>query len=51
MVASGIDTTDTLSLEDCADRPISLFALGMRAGDVFSIEWPSGEAHFEIGGR
>ena len=53
MVASGIDTTDTLSFEDCAgaNRPVSLFALGMRAGDVFSIEWPSGETHFEIGGR
>lgn len=53
MVASGFDTVDTLSLEDCAgQRPVSLFAIGMRAGDVFSIEWSSGERqrHFEIGG-
>lgn len=52
MVAPGIDTSDTLSIADCTarDRRSSLFALGLRRGDVFSIEGPASEAHFEIGG-
>jgi molybdopterin/thiamine biosynthesis adenylyltransferase len=52
MVAPGIDTADTLAL-DCLtrrQRRASLFALGLRNGDVFSIENASGATHFEIGG-
>jgi len=53
MVAPGIDTTDTLTLDQLAGvhRRLSLRALGLRAGDVFSIETSAGETHFEIGGR
>lgn len=53
MVAPGIDTTDTLALEQLtgARRRLSLYALGLRADDVFSIENSSDEAHFEIGGQ
>ena len=52
MVAPGIDTTDTLVLDhlDARQRRVSLYALGLRDGDVFSIENASGETHFEIGG-
>jgi molybdopterin/thiamine biosynthesis adenylyltransferase len=53
MVAPGIDTTDTLSYDDLTvkQRRVSLHAMGLRQGDVFSIENGSGETHFEIGGR
>ena len=53
MVASGVDTTDTLTLEQLSDRArrVSLYALGLRTGDVFGIVTASGETHFEIGGR
>ena len=53
MVAPGIDTTDTLALDHLTDRHrrMSLYALGLREGDVISIENASGETHFEIGGR
>lgn len=53
MVAPGIDTTDTITLDQLnpRHRRASLYALGLREGDVFSIENASGETHFEIGGR
>lgn len=53
MVAPGIDTTDTLGFDDLTvrQRRVSLYALGLREGDVFSIENGSRETHFEIGGR
>ena len=53
MVYAGIDTTDTLSLTglNAAQRRTSLYALGLRSGDLFTIESGAGERHFEIGGR
>jgi len=52
MVAPGIETSDTLDIARGAARHgrTSLFALGLRRGDVFSIEGPASQAHFEIGG-
>lgn len=52
LVAPGMDVSDTL----CPDRLTdtdgrkSLSDLGLRDGDVFSIETSAGEVHFEIGG-
>ena len=53
MVAPGIDITDTLTPDHLAGVPprLSLYALGLRRGDVFSIETASGDIHFELGGR
>jgi molybdopterin/thiamine biosynthesis adenylyltransferase len=53
MVAPGIDTADTIALDDLSvrHRRLSLHALGLRNGDVFSIENASGATHFEIGGK
>jgi len=52
LLATGIDLTDTLTLAHVRGRHqrASLASLGMRAGDVFTIEGPDTEAHFEIGG-
>ena len=53
MVAPGMDVTDSLDPDQRHGLPLrlSLHALGLRGGDLFSIETRSGEAHFEIGGR
>lgn len=52
LVAPGIDTADTLALGQLSarQRRASLYSLGLRNGDVFSIETSSGATHFEIGG-
>lgn len=54
MVAPGMDVRDSLGLDelDGRSRRASLHSLGLRAGDVLSVETSTGEAHhFEIGGR
>lgn len=52
MLAPGVDTSDTLGADRLTGRSrrASLYSLGLRSGDVFSIETASGEAHYEIGG-
>jgi molybdopterin/thiamine biosynthesis adenylyltransferase len=53
MAAPGIDIGDTLALDHLSarQRRASLYTLGLREGDVFSVENAAGETHFEIGGR
>ncbi len=53
MVAPGIDTTDALTFDWLAgvEPRLSLYAIGFRVGDVFTVETSSREVHFEIGGR
>jgi len=54
MVAPGMDVRDSLGLDelDARSRRASLYSLGLRKGDVFSVETSAGETHhFEIGGR
>jgi hypothetical protein len=54
MVAPGMQTSDALTVDHLGGRHrrTSLHAMGLRAGDVFSVETSAGEAlHFEIGGR
>ncbi len=53
MVSAGIDTTDTLALSglSAAQRRTSLYSIGLRSGDLFTVESDTGERHFEIGGQ
>lgn len=53
MVVPGIDATDSLTLDHLTgvSPRLSLYALGLRRGDVFSVETASGGTHFQIGGR
>lgn len=52
MVVPGISISDSLSMDQLtsAERTFSLQALGLRPGDVFTLETATSADHFELGG-